>query len=55
MPRQTIPLTAFTVCDTEPGADIDEVRLPPLIVVAGQIRTDLSHSAELFELRIICA
>ena len=23
-----IPLTAFTVCDTEPGADIDEVRLP---------------------------
>ena len=28
MPRQAIPLTAFTVCDTEPGADIDEVRLP---------------------------
>ena len=28
MPRQAIPLTAFTVCDTEPGADIDEYACP---------------------------
>ena len=29
MPRLTIPLTAFTVCDTEPGTGIDDVRNRP--------------------------
>jgi len=29
MPRQTIPLTAFTLCDAEPGTSIDEVRRRP--------------------------
>ena len=29
MPRQMIPLTGFTVCDTEPGISIDDVRYRP--------------------------
>ena len=29
MPRRTIPLTAFTICDAEPGSSIDAVRDRP--------------------------
>ena len=29
MPRPTIPLTAFTVCDTEPGSSIDDIYQRP--------------------------
>ena len=29
MPRQTIALTAFTICDAEPGSSIDAVRDRP--------------------------
>ena len=29
MPRQTIPLTAFAVCDAEPGTSVDDVRRMP--------------------------
>ena len=29
MPRQTIPLTAFAICDAEPGTSVDDVRRRP--------------------------
>ena len=29
MPRQTIPITTFTLCDAEPGSDIGDVRARP--------------------------
>ncbi len=29
MPRQTIPITTFTLCDAEPGSDVDDVRARP--------------------------
>ena len=29
MPRQTIPITTFTLCDAEAGSDVDDVQARP--------------------------
>jgi beta-mannosidase len=29
VPRQTIPITTFNLCDAEPGSEVDEIRARP--------------------------